>query len=246
MRTLLSHSFVLFFALSLFFPNICCAKKAGLKKQKIESFKNEFRQHIENQDFLRASALIMKERKKGMPLYIMKRAAKKENAAPICNAFKATKSLSELKEKTALSTDELLYLSLYIETKLPYAVKKKGPYLSRKSTNLARTIEYDPETKKVFIHLKHHGGVERIGKGSKKMVTKSILYDKKKPEVVANCTTFKTIPLEIVTVKELDGVKGLVEVRAITERTGRNNVPIYSFFCKYYKEGTMLHVIKGY
>jgi len=246
MRSISFYTFVFFYSFSFVSPACCFAKQENLKKQNAKAFQEEFHQLVENQNFIKASQLIAKELQKKNSTKFLERVVKKEDAPPIANAFYAAKSINQLGDQTGLSKAEALRIALFIETRLPKMVQKNKFYISRKSTNLARTIEYDPETKKTFIHLKQHGGLDRIGKGSKKMVTKSILYDKKRPEIVANCTTFKAIPLEVTTSKALQGVKGLVEMRAITERKGRNNTPIYSFFCKYYKEGTILHVIKNH
>lgn len=84
---------------------------------------------------------------------------------------------------TGMTLDEISGLVRYIE-----ALREGKPtsryYIRKEASKLARTIEIDPATKRIFIHLKSHN-VEKIGNGRHKNVTKSILYDPEQPQIVA-------------------------------------------------------------
>lgn len=103
-------------------------------------------------------------------------------------ALRAYREINALENKTGLkhglTKDELKAISLYIQKDLPKEICQGHYYLKKEATGLARTIEYDPNTKNVFIHLKRKG-VQEIGRGCGKVVTQSILYDIRKPAFVA-------------------------------------------------------------
>lgn len=55
----------------------------------------------------------------------------------------------------------------FIERRLSEYTRTGNYYIRKEVTGLPNTVEYDPLTKKVFIHLKTHGGVALIGEGGK-------------------------------------------------------------------------------
>jgi serine/threonine protein kinase len=89
--------------------------------------------------------------------------------------------LSQL--QTGMTLDELTSLVRYIE-----ALREGKPtsryYIRKEAAKIPRTIEIDPVTKRIFIHLKSHN-IAKIGNGRHKTVTKSILYDPEQPQYVA-------------------------------------------------------------
>ena len=152
------------------------------------------------------------------------------------NALRASRALNRL-SGTALSKKEALLLSLFIENELPRYVAKKRYYVTSKSAHLPRTVEHDPETKLNFIHLGTNK-VAEIGRGYQKIVTKSILYDLKMPEVVANCKTSSGISREVMLMREMKGTRGLVETRAFTKHRS-NHKTFTSIFCRLYNQGSL-------
>ena len=114
----------------------------------------------------------------------------------------------KLPSSLGLKDNELFEMVLFIETKLHAEIGAGNFYLKKEKTHLARTIEYDPESKCTFIHLKTHG-VHQLGKGWHKKVTRSILYHAKSPEIVANNTFKDDGTKEIRTIKLLKNLPGL-------------------------------------
>ena len=154
----------------------------------------------------------------------------------LLRALKASRALGRLSE-TSLSKKERLSLALFIENELSKYVAKKRYYITEKSAHLPRTVEHDPSTGLHFIHLGTNK-VPEIGRGYQKVVTKSILYDIKKPEVVANCKTSSNISKEIRLMKEVKGIKGIVKTIAFTKHT-INQKTYRSIFCKLYNQGSL-------
>ncbi len=79
-------------------------------------------------------------------------------------------------------------LTNFIEDDLRSYIKQKKYYIPKEESGLAFPIEYDSQTQLTFIHLGDHKKAY-IGKGRFKIVSKSILYDRQKPVIVANCET---------------------------------------------------------
>lgn len=84
---------------------------------------------------------------------------------------------------TGMTFDELVQIVRFVEL-LQRSGNGTAQYLRKEETKLARTIEFDPKSRKIFIHLKTHN-VPALGRGSHKRVTKSIMYDQKHPQLVA-------------------------------------------------------------
>lgn len=155
-------------------------------------------------------------------------------------AIDAAKHIWKLSRHLGLIKPELFELALYIETKLPKKVEDGKIYLKKEKTGLARTIEYDPKSKQIFIHLKTHG-IDRLGKGWHKKVTKSIMYDVKKPELVANSTFMDDGKEEVASVKKLKNLPGLAHTYAITEhKKEKSGQVVISIIQRLYNGGNLL------
>lgn len=164
----------------------------------------------------------------------------------VTRALEISQNIWKVANKLALKKPELFEIVLYIETKLPAKIEDKKYYLKKEKTGLARTIEYDPQSKLTFIHLKTHG-IDRLGKGWHKKVTKSIMYDAKNPEIVANSTFMDDGDEEIRTVKKIKNQPGLAHTYAITEhkkdKTGKS---VISLIQRLYNGGNLLdHLHNG-
>lgn len=73
----------------------------------------------------------------------------------------------------------------FIQDRMPKEISEGKFYFNRHTYNLPCSVEHDPETKKIFIHLKEHT-IKKIGSGNSKRITHSIEHDVKAPFLIAN------------------------------------------------------------
>lgn len=128
-------------------------------------------------------------------------------------AREARRNILCLPNFSGLTESELSLATKYIETKLPEQIEAGRFYLRKADTNLPCDIEYDPASKLLFIHLD-----EEIGRGGLKIVYKSILYDRKNPQMIATAISKESKELlsEIKVLEQLKGLGGIVELVAAT------------------------------
>ncbi|MBS0656200.1 MAG: protein kinase family protein [Verrucomicrobia bacterium] len=159
-------------------------------------------------------------------------------------AQKATSAIRKCFKNCGMSKDELYKIALFIETELPKQVEtNRVYYFSRTKTKLARTIEVDPHTKKIFIHLQRHN-VPELGRGARKNVTYSILYSTTKPRKVAHSHTTYPNENEAQAMSDLKGVPGLCKIIAVLSDSRNTLSNCYSFITKYYPRGDFSHYVQ--
>ena len=145
------------------------------------------------------------------------------------------------KKNLGLKKHELFKIALFIETGLKKYIKHHSAYIRKEKTHLARTIEYDRKSKRIFIHLKTHG-IKHLGTGCHKEVTRSILYNAQKPELVANSVMQKAPKKELRYLKKLMAAKGLAETYAIGEhKKYHSHKKVISIIQKLYGAGSLHH-----
>ncbi len=159
------------------------------------------------------------------------------------NAVKASMKMQAFAKEAKVSFADLVQMALFIEAEIDTVAAKKGNYISRAVTGFARSIEIDPETRRSFIHLRSRG-IKILGKGYKKIVTKSIMYDAKKPQIVAHCTSIAPMQDEMKALETVHGMPGVLKVHAYTTRINNEGVTQYTILCKYYKGGSLAEVLK--
>lgn len=214
------------------------------KQKRIEYWGKTLQRHAEKKNWAQFDALAIKASKDGFHSNKFKKLAAEVKNPILLKAVVASQEMKKLSSDLGISFAELLKISLFIETKMAHKVKQKGNYLGRSETGLARSVEYDPETKSTFIHLHTHG-TSQIGKGRKKVVTKSILYHPTRPELLAHCSTKIPMPKEIIALQKLQGLPGIVETKAFTSRKDNHGTPIYGVLCNYYREGDLEQFLKN-
>lgn len=171
----------------------------------------------------------------------LEKVAQETNCEPFINALGATKKIRALSSDLGINRAELVRLALFLETELEPAVASTGNYLSRRKTGYGCTIEHDPVTKHTFIHL-NPKGKKQLGKGVKKTVSKAILYDSKKPELIASCTTSLPLHTEIHALEKMKEASGIVKLYAKTERTTSEQTKVYTLMCELYRGGSLAQV----
>ncbi len=171
--------------------------------------------------------------------------AEEIDAEPLLRATVAAHNIRELLGSTGIEKSDLFRIALFIETELHSTRDSlKNNYISRRATGLARTLEYDEQSGHLFIHLKSHG-VDEIGRGVKKIVTKSILYDVEEPKLVAHCTSSYAMKDEVKALRKMQGKKGIVKLYASGERQTKEGEPVYKMMCKLYEGGTLSSAFSG-
>ncbi|MDB6081158.1 MAG: hypothetical protein JWO53_430 [Chlamydiia bacterium] len=158
---------------------------------------------------------------------------------PLLLAMQATDAIFQIETNLGLKREDVLQLALFIESDLKVWITEKRYYLTKSKTGLARTIEYDPKSRNTFIHLGTEG-IEKIGEGWHKVVTKSILYSSEKPEIVANCRTSLEDKEEMNIIKSLQGIPGIVQGKAfITHRKNKTHEDKLEIILKLYNGGSL-------
>lgn len=132
--------------------------------------------------------------------------------SPFARALFASKKILALPEKTGLQYETIVPIALFAETFLHEKIARKK-YIFPQS-KYGRLLQYDPQSKKFFIHLETHG-VKPIGFGKSKIVTKTILYHSEHPEVMAHGVTAKDITKESNAMRDLAGVPCLLQAEAL-------------------------------
>lgn len=209
------------------------------RKQARHAWLNTMKMYAEQGDYTHLGHIGKAAIEDDVSLNQMMQVAEKTGVEPFIRAIKATHNIRELSSSLPIPKSEIFRISLFIEAELPHHLHSHGKtYLSRRNTGLERTLEYDPETQLIFIHLKDRG-VKELGHGEKKVVTKSILYDADHPKLVARCSSTTKMEKEMRALKLMQGANGIVELHACTERKLKDGQSIYNMMCQLYEGGTL-------
>ncbi len=162
-----------------------------------------------------------------------------QEGSQLLKANKTASICCKLSRRPLLSKNEFLKTVLFIEEKLANFIEQKKYYLRQSETGLLCPIEYDPITRSIFIHLPIV-----VGQGADKKVTKSILYDARRPKIVARLVQKESeqTSLEVRTLKRLKGSRGVLQLVAQTKHS-ENGVAYVTFFTHYYSAGSLAAVI---
>ncbi len=161
---------------------------------------------------------------------------------PVRAAIEATKTILSLDDDIRLRPGQLFQIALFLETDFQKYIHRHEYYLPAAKTRLACAIEYDPVTRYRFIHLEPKKNT--LGHGSKKTVTRSILYKGSSSEIVARCMQSKSIQDEYAITKRLQGSRGIIKLYAVTQHM-EGGVQYDTMFCKLYRSGTCGKLLKS-
>jgi serine/threonine protein kinase len=175
-------------------------------------------------------------------LHLVKQLALEIGSQKLIRAVQFAFAFIQCKEKIDIKAGELLQIALYIQAKMPQFISQGEYYLTRTMTGLALPLEYDPETKKCFIILEGISGAY-LGKGASKTVTKCILFNPAKPEILARLKPDRPKEPELMIMKLLRGSPGLISIRAITHRTKHNDT-LWTAYTDVYKAGSLEPVLR--
>ena len=173
----------------------------------------------------------------------VKQIAIKHNATHLLSAIEATQAIGKQKIKNlGSSRSKFLQTALFIEYALPEYVKRKHFFLKKEQTGLSCALEYDPQTKKTFIILDKNEKTY-LGRGANKVVTKSILYNKSKPEIIARALQTQVREIELEITSKFKDAEGIMKVLSCTKYIDKG-VTYRTIYAKLYNTGSLSHAFK--
>lgn len=178
--------------------------------------------------------------KSSLKLRKLKQIAKHARSSPLLRAVDATYKISKVTKKLKLPTKKILQAAFFCETCPMTQGVRKSRYFSKQKSTLAYSIEFDAKTHNYFILL--DGKKSAIGKGKKKVVKKAILYDHKRPKLLARGEEQQDDKNELQITKALQGGRGLFQTHALC-RTRRNQKNYNSYYSKIYSPGSLQSIL---
>lgn len=172
----------------------------------------------------------VREEYKHLSLKELKKVAIDEHEVSLLNAVKATKKA--LKIFPELSSKDFLQAAIFIETDFP----KEEYYLPKSKTGLAYALEYDPDTKAIFVILE--GSDAALGTGKMKEVTKAILYSHNHPKVVARAEQSTSMDKELEITKLMRGSPGIFETLGFGSHK-KGSTTYTTIYSKLYSPGSL-------
>lgn len=229
--------FITLFLIALLFLN----PLESLEQPSLEEFcksratiVKEIREVVRERDYPRLKLLITKHIGKTISMARLNQIAIAESSDILKRAIQATKAIKNLPEFTGISKNCLLAISLFIEAELPSYTSRGITYILAKKARISHDVEYIPKNDFVFIHLPK----KILGVGYKKVVSKSILYNIERPEIVAHLQQSGGMDREFKITESLNGHEGIFEVMAISKNKIHGNLKT-SLFSKLYKPGSL-------
>jgi serine/threonine protein kinase len=175
---------------------------------------------------------------KKISLRSIEKSATKHNCPQLVRAAQATRELCAKYKHPGIKKRRFLQAALYIETHLPDIKNGKKHYITRKKTKIKNTVEYDPVTGHTFIILDSKKAF--LGKGAKKNVYKSILYNQN-PQVLARSEQSYPMEAELQAHQALHGAPGIMKTHAFT--THKHKKKEYRTIYSDLYQGTLMNVL---
>jgi len=195
------------------------------------------RTYIDRQNWSALSNEIAQDVKKGhLTLDDIDALAASQPESIFTRALQGTKKILSFREKTGLNFNTLLPIACYAESVL---ANPKSENLLVDAKKYGRELQYDPETRALFIHLGTHG-VKPLGIGRKKVVTRTIKYDCKDPEMMARGVTTCNMKKEMTAMRALKGLPGLLNAEALmVHKDPKSKEKTYTFITKIFNAGSL-------
>ncbi len=161
---------------------------------------------------------------------------------PFFNAVLATKNIMSLPVQTGLSLTVAFPIALFAETSMISEVEKGKHFWD--SHRFGRELQYDRDHKHLFIHLGTHG-VKPVGIGRMKVVTKTILYDRQNPEVMARGVSEAGCKREMYAMKKLVGLPHVLEAQALMRhKDPKSGKMLASIVTRIIRPGSLYNVLE--
>lgn len=167
--------------------------------------------------------------------------AKTYSDTPFAKALAGANAILDLPEKTGLTLATALPITLFAESSLADEVLKGRHFWS--AQKYGRELQYDPQMQSFYIHLGTHG-VKPLGVGRKKVVTRTIQYDRFHPEMMARGTSRQNMKMEMKAMRVLRGCPGLLDAESLM----RHKVPgskgrVMTIVTKIFNSGSLQDVM---
>ena len=170
--------------------------------------------------------------------------AKPMTENPFTHALQATSNILALRDKTALTPSIVFPIAIFAETGLKEEINKGNFYFKR--SIFGRPLQWDPEMKRLIIHLEKIG-VPPIGEGRSKVVTKSVLYNRWYPCVLAHGVTTHDVETEVYAMRKLRGLPGLIQAAALlTHKDNHSEKTVTGIVTPIYNCGSLESFLKKY
>lgn len=174
----------------------------------------------------------------------LKKIALQHDATYLLSAIEAAQSVDKQKMRSlGVTNRKFLQTALFIEAILPKYIQRKHFYLTKEQTALPFSIEYDPETQNVFIILDENPKTH-IGSGANKIVTKAILYNRNKSEIVARGLQTRVRKTELAMMNTFRSTPGIMEVLACTKYKV-SGITYRAIYSKLYNAGSLSTAFKA-
>ena len=166
----------------------------------------------------------------------IRKLSRNDDFPALTRAYKATEAILKLK-KTGLSFRVVFPIAFFKET---HTVPL---YISE--SRVGREVQWDPDKKLFFIHCGTHG-TEALGTGYQKVVTRSVLYDLHKPQVVARGLTSCDVRNEVSAMKTFSNCPGLIPAISFLEHQDeQSHTLMTSIITPLYNQGSLEKTLKN-
>lgn len=160
---------------------------------------------------------------------------------PFAKAFAGAKSILELPDTTGLTLATALPLTLFIETNLAEQVLRGKHFWA--AQNYGRELQYDSEKQSVYIHLGTRG-VKPLGVGKKKVVTRTIQYDRFHPLIMARGVSKQNMKKEMQAMRALRGLPGLLDAESLMKhKDPKSKKRVMTIVTKIFNSGSLQDVM---
>ncbi len=200
-------------------------------------------QAIKERNHVRLGELLKDTLGKKVTLGDVEKIAKEQHSAIILRAIQATRALIAKEEaqrrQLGLTRGDFIQMALFIESALPSLVQKNKHYFPMGKTHFSSSIEYDPQTKNIFLLLDGCDSEKTyIGEGAYKVVTKALKYSLTRPEIVARADEKDARKNELQITKMLKGAPGIFDIKACTSHK-KGSTEYSSIYSKIYNRGSL-------
>ncbi len=155
-------------------------------------------------------------------------------------AYIGAKNLVALGPSAALSFTTAFPIALFAEVSAEKQAENGTAYWPEALFD--RELQYDTEQKRLFIHLGTKG-VAPIGEGHYKTVTRTVLYDRLKPQVMARAVTTTPLEREMKMMRQLIGSPGVIQAEGLMiHKDPRTHKKQYTVVTKLYNAGSLQNV----
>ena len=152
-------------------------------------------------------------------------------------AFSGATALLSLSEKTGLTLATAFPITLFAESDLAEEILRGRHFWAARL--YGRDLQYDPETSSFYIHLGTRG-IRSLATSNGKVITKTILYDRLSPCVMAQSSGPRNLKKEISLLRKLRGSPGIILAEGLmSHKDPRSKRRVRTIVTKIFNGGTL-------